>query len=552
MKFTDFIERFEKRTATKNGFMVRCPSHDDGSASLSIGKSNNGGVLLKCFAGCEPAAICAALGLTLRDLFATENFKPFTPPIVISKTETQTAKPTIEKIYSYQNENGVEVFQALRLKPKSFRQRHMADGKWVWTMDGVIRVLYQLPKVMASQIVWIVEGEKDADNLAALGFVATCNVGGAGKWLDAYTESIAGKDIVVCGDNDEPGKKHAALVFDSISESAKTVRLLTLPETIKDASDFIASFKTQHEAKTALQSLAEAAHPFIKGHSLPLYTVSEMESAYKQFVRSMGENSFSLGRWLPTLGIHLRDLVPGELVFIIGDTGTGKTGILQQIARAALPLPTLFFEMELPREKMFERFASMSTKMTGREIEAAYREKDDTLVPQMDIHYRNLCVCPVSRLTLVKIENIILKSELKLGERPRVVLIDYIQLIKGEGQSRREKISDIAEELKVMAMATRTIVIVSSQISRPQNPDDDWEPSLHSAKESGSIEASCGVMLGAWQDEKENCLKVRVLKATSGGVGVLVKCNFDGARMIITERSKNHPSNADIPKPYRD
>ena len=63
-------------------------------------------------------------------------------------------------------------------------------------MEGVERVLYNLPAVTKSQEGWICEGEKDADNLTALGYVATCNVGGAGKWLDGYTESLKGKDVV--------------------------------------------------------------------------------------------------------------------------------------------------------------------------------------------------------------------------------------------------------------------------------------------------------------------------------------------------------------------
>ena len=102
-------------------------------------------------------------------------------------------KSTIEKIYSYEDINGNEVYQALRMKPKSFRQRHKVNGDWVWKMDGVERVLYRLPKITVAQSVWIVEGEKDAENLAAIGFEATCNVGGAGKWLDSYSETLGWK-----------------------------------------------------------------------------------------------------------------------------------------------------------------------------------------------------------------------------------------------------------------------------------------------------------------------------------------------------------------------
>jgi len=555
MKFEDFISKFEKRTRTQRGFMLVCPAHDDSpkSPSLSASPSNDGGVLIKCFAGCTAEQIVGSLGLKMKDLFAGERAVAFTPPPVTNGKHTgPTARPVIETVYSYRDANGKEVYQALRMKPKSFRQRHRNpkfgeappgleddEPEWIWTMDGVERVLYRLPELLPAKTVWIVEGEKDAENLVKLGYAATCNVGGAGKWLDSYSDTLAGKEVIICGDNDEPGRKHVELVFESISESAKTVRIVKLPEAVKDASDYIATFSSDAEARAALDALCGAAHPHFKGHKLPLFTISEMEDDYRRFVRSMGENSFSLGRWLPTLGMNMRALVPGELAFIIGDTGTGKTGILQQIAKAALPLPTIFFELELPKELMFERFATMSSKFTGSEIEKAYQSCDDSLSDQLEAHYKNLMVCPVARLSLQEMENIIMRSELKLGERPRVVLIDYIQLIRGEGISRRERVSDIAEQLKVMAMTTRTIIIVTSQISRPKDVDETWEPSLHSAKESGSIEASCGLMLGAWQDFKEpGTMNIRVLKSTKGGAGVFVKCNFDGARMLITERAR--------------
>jgi hypothetical protein len=543
MKFEDFIQRFEKRKKTKLGFMVRCPAHDDDdkTPSLHVCPARDGGVILKCFANCTAEQVVSSLGLTMKDLFATERIKSFTPPPAkpSAKKDSPEVKPVIEKIYSYEDINGFELYQAIRLKPKSFRQRHKKNGEWVWSMDGVERVLYRLPQISKSQIVWIFEGEKDVENMSTLGFEGTCNVGGAGKWLDSYSEILAGKDVVICGDNDEAGQKHVALVFDSISPVAKSVRILKLPASVKDASDYIAGFKSLDEARMAFQNLLSATHPFIKGKTLPIYSVGEMESDYRRFVRSLGENAFSLGKWIPTFGIKLRPLVPGELVFIIGDTGTGKTGILQQISRAAQPLPTLFFELELPKELMFERFAAMISRFTSEEIELSYQSSDDSLADNITAKLPNLCVCPVARLTLAEMESIIMRSELKLGERPRVVLIDYIQLIKGEGMNRREKISDIAEQLKVMAMATRTIIIVTSQISRPQNPGEDWEPGLHDAKESGSIEASCGLMIGAWQDAKDpSALNMRVLKSTKGGTGTFVQCNFDGARMIISERSK--------------
>lgn len=49
-------------------FVAKCPSHNDKSPSLAVAEKE-GRVLLHCFAGCEPADILAAVGLTFSDLF---------------------------------------------------------------------------------------------------------------------------------------------------------------------------------------------------------------------------------------------------------------------------------------------------------------------------------------------------------------------------------------------------------------------------------------------------------------------------------------------------
>src|SRR6185295_18963264 len=268
MTYEDFISRFDKSTKTAKGVMAKCPAHDDGSASLSIGRGTDGGVLLKCFAGCTAHAVVGAMGLSLRDLFAGERAPTNRHANGQQLPVAPKEKPVIEKVYSYTDALGVEVYQAIRLKPKSFRQRHAVGGEWVWSMDGVERVLYRLPEVIKSETVWIVEGEKDADSLALLGFCATCNVGGAGKWLDAYTELLSGKEIILCGDNDDAGRKHIQLVFDSVATKARSVRFVKI-STVKDVSDYIATFKVGLDAKHALDELSAAAVPHVGGHRLP-------------------------------------------------------------------------------------------------------------------------------------------------------------------------------------------------------------------------------------------------------------------------------------------
>jgi hypothetical protein len=541
VRFEDFIARFDKRTKTARGFMVRCPAHDDGKSSLSVGRAKDGGVLLKCFAGCEAAGIVGAMGLEMKDLFAAEakrDFKPYKTPPPKPKSEPLPpgVKPEIEKIYSYTDALGRELYQALRLKPKSFRQRHSVNGKWIWTMDGVERVLYRLPEVVKSETVWIVEGEKDADNLVALGFCATCNVGGAGKWLDGYTDTLKGKDVVICGDNDEPGRKHVELVFDSVANQAKSVRIVKVPGG-KDISDFIEGMKSDRPAREVIETLFSEAVPHVGGVKLPVYSMAEIEPHYDRLVNQPSDQRIDLGNWLPSFRGRVRPLTPGSLVLIQGDTGIGKTNILQSIAEAFRSVFTLMFEMELPKEDMFERFCASRLEVEGREIEDNYRRNGPNGAKVLDYMFPKLFICPESKLTIERIEAIAMKSELKMGEKPLLLLVDYAQLIAGKGQSRYDRASAVAEGLKVLAKDTGTVVFVTSQIDRASAKENS--NGLHSAKDSGSLENSAGLVLGVDRDpEDRNLLIIKVLKATKGGAGLVIECDFDGARSRITERGK--------------
>lgn len=534
MTINDMLARFERPKRTGKGWVVRCPGHEDKTASLSIGE-DNGKLLLKCFAGCSVAAICAAMGLQVKDLFSENgNGHVKVAPLPEPERTPTEEKPKIVAIYSYEDAVGREVYQALRLLPKSFRQRHQVDGNWVWSMDGVERVLYRLPEVLKADTVWIVEGEKDADNLSKLGVTATCNVGGAGKWLDGYTESLRGRHVVLCGDNDEPGRKHVQLVFDSVAGSAKSVRVLTLPGMVKDVSDYIETFKAQSDARQSIDALASACVPHLGGVRMPLYSMADIEPFYKAQIANTDTVRLDLGAWLPSLRHRIRPIIPGELVLLLGDTGAGKTALLQNIAHHAGKLKTVLFEMELPAELLYERFIALKLKMQCKEVEDSYRyAKDEFGRELLEKQFPHIYICPEPRLSLEQMESIVIKSELKIGEKPALILIDYVQLLQGNG-NRYEKTSNIAEGLKVLAKATKTIVVVASQVSRPS--DDDPTITLHSGKDSGSLENSAGLVIGAWRDSDNPAeMVLRVLKATKGGSGTQVRCNFDGSRMTITE-----------------
>lgn len=160
---------------------------------------------------------------------------------------TPAVRNVLVESYNYTDADGVVLFQVCRYEPKTFKQRrpdNSARGGWSWTVKGVQQVPYRLPQMLeaSDKIIFIVEGEKDANALAALGLVATCNAGGAGKWPDALAQYFAGRRVVVLPDNDSAGREHAHDIALKLRGIADDVRLLELPGLpIKgDVSDWLA------------------------------------------------------------------------------------------------------------------------------------------------------------------------------------------------------------------------------------------------------------------------------------------------------------------------
>ena len=181
------------------------------------------------------------------------------------------SKPKLVKTYDYTDKNGKLLHQSLRYEPgkngekKSFSQRRPDGDKWAWNLKGITTVLYRLPEITKVDEVLIVEGEKDADNLSALGYAATTCPMGAEKWRDHYNDALQGKRVVIIPDNDGPGRKHLAKVALSLSGAGIEARVAYVPEDLKDVSDFLATFTDPTEAAERLAVMIDGAEPWGPG-----------------------------------------------------------------------------------------------------------------------------------------------------------------------------------------------------------------------------------------------------------------------------------------------
>ncbi len=174
--------------------------------------------------------------------------------------------PEIVATYLYRDESGSVLYRVTRTSPKDFFQ-NPPDGNGGWRtgkgcMKGVRLVPYRLPELIASDagVIVIVEGEKDVDRLRAEGFKATCNVGGAGKWRDEYSDHLADRHVVILPDNDKPGRDHAELVARSVAPVAASVKVVELPE-LPDHGD-VSDWFDVGETAESLRAIIDATPPW--------------------------------------------------------------------------------------------------------------------------------------------------------------------------------------------------------------------------------------------------------------------------------------------------
>lgn len=286
------------------GWMTKCPAHPDNKPSLAIQEGDTQPVVLTCHAGCERDAVLQAVGLSWADVCSPRK----------EQTGEWTPAGEAVAVYDYVDEEGKFLFQVLRTVDKQFRQRMKdpnAKSGWRWSIEGVRRVPYRLPKVIEAvaegRTIFVVEGERDVWSIEAKGEVATCNPGGAGKWRGEYDKHFAGAHVVIVADKDEPGQRHARQVASHLRTVAASL-MVAEAKAGKDTSDHLA----------AGYELAELEVTSQNGEDPPVDLAPDLE----EFLA--GETDFD---WL----------IPGlferaDRLILTGPEGFGKSLMCQQMA----------------------------------------------------------------------------------------------------------------------------------------------------------------------------------------------------------------------------
>jgi putative DNA primase/helicase len=223
-------------------WMARCPSHDDRNPSLSI-RESQGKLLVHCHAGCTQRDVIGAL--KARGLWQSR--------------KRDSDRGVIVAAYDYIDEYGELLYQVIRYEPKGFAHRRPdSRGGWIWKKHAR-QVLYRLPEVLEAPIVFVTEGEKDAETLRGYGFVATTNAGGAdAPWLPQYTEALRGREVILVPDADVPGRQRVLKIARALL--GETARLVVWQlEGAKDITDWFERGHSEVELISRIESEAQTS-----------------------------------------------------------------------------------------------------------------------------------------------------------------------------------------------------------------------------------------------------------------------------------------------------
>ena len=272
----NFLGLLEGVRQSGDGYIARCPAHEDHNPSLSI-KEAGGKILLHCFTGCRTEDIAGALGLEMSDLFlkkapqlsediqaitcnkdcysvtppANQIQNSVTAPVLSAVTGVTRDEIAINKCLSSDylkslgiidcKRNGQSTIQIPYLDEKGHlmgtRFRLTLDSKsggqrFAWEKGDHVQ-LYGLDRLeMAKQQGWLllVEGESDCwtlwyYKLPALG------IPGKSVWQKEWAEYFTGLEIYLW---QEPDAEDLTL---RLLKDIPELKVIKPPEGIKDISE---------------------------------------------------------------------------------------------------------------------------------------------------------------------------------------------------------------------------------------------------------------------------------------------------------------------------
>lgn len=260
-----------------------------------------------------------------------------------------------------------------------------------------------------------------------------------------------------------------------------------------------------------LETALIAAEPI--GSARPVSLAQAMTDASEMILAAyQGEDDGVLRTGLKSLDSIVPGFYPGELILLGGRPSMGKSAVASCIATRAAKsgIGVCIASLEMTPESMAMRIMSEATADRGAGVSYAHMrrgEMDERQVRTLiDVMGKDLADLPIQFLPpsyrdIGAIFAGVKQVKRRLGGNLGLVIIDYLGLIKGDGKSRYEEITNISIALKGMALQLGVPVLALSQLSRAVEQRDEKRPQLSDLRESGQLEQDADTVLFCYRGE---------------------------------------------------
>jgi replicative DNA helicase len=220
-----------------------------------------------------------------------------------------------------------------------------------------------------------------------------------------------------------------------------------------------------------------------------VHRFDQVIKSYRDHSEFCQKNKVDLG--FKKLDHMLQGIQPSEVCCIISPTDVGKTASAMNIIRHNLNEETIIanFQMENNQYQMFERMMQLETGIPFWDLQKLFIRNDEQTIESARelVKKWESCINIIHRVSVDDLLAYIKVLEELSGKRVKLVVIDYIQLIKHSISDEYTRTSDVAQKIKELSQMLMIPVIVLSQVSRESSR---YGVDLYSGKGSGEIENS--------------------------------------------------------------
>lgn len=346
-------------------------------------------------------------------------------------------------------------------------------------------------------------------------------------------EKVGGIDYLASITSAVPTTANARHYAKIVEEKSLLRRL------IKAAQDIAGmSYDEAEEAEFVLDKAEKAIFDIIERRSTQgfthikdvlLETFSRLEELY---------NSKSPITGVPTgftdLDMKTAGLQNSDLILIAARPGMGKTAMALNIAQYAAVqkhVPVALFNLEMSKDQLVNRMLCSEVMVDSHKMRTGKLDDEDwkkiarALGPLSEAP---IYIDDTPGLTVMDIRAKC--RRLKLEKRLGLVVIDYLQLMRGRGraENRQQEVSEISRSLKILAKELNVPVVTMSQLSRGPESRTDHRPMLSDLRESGAIEQDADIVMFLYRDDyynpdsdKKNIAEIIIAKHRNGSTGTI-------------------------------